>query len=175
MSEQRPPVDREAIRSLVRQVLRDLLPDAAKAKLVPPSPSGSASQPHPPQAVQPQPAAAQQPRHPQPVVEEVSLSSDADLAAFVRRVLSLSEDASAREALRSGRHRFRLRHTGRAPAAGPGAGGGEVERIAKGAVTEGKVIAAAKAGKRLVLGKGVVLTPLARDKVRQLGLEIERE
>jgi hypothetical protein len=36
-------------------------------------------------------------------------------------------------------------------------------------------MAAAEAGKKLVVGKGVVLTPLARDKARQLGVEIERE
>jgi len=79
MSAERPPVDREAIRALVRQVLRDALPEAVR------------------------------------------------------------------------------------------------ERIDKGIVTEKKVMAAAKAGKKLVVGKGVVLTPLARDKARQLGVEIERE
>jgi hypothetical protein len=42
-------------------------------------------------------------------------------------------------------------------------------------VTERKVEEAAKAGARLVLGPGAVLTPLARDKARAKGIEIERE
>ena len=42
-------------------------------------------------------------------------------------------------------------------------------------MTERSLVAAAKAGKKLVIAKGVVLTPLARDKARQLGVQIERE
>ena len=45
----------------------------------------------------------------------------------------------------------------------------------RGAVTERKVDEAAKAGARLVLGPGAVLTPLARDKARAKGIKIERE
>ena len=44
----------------------------------------------------------------------------------------------------------------------------------KGAVTERAVIAAAAAGARLVLGPRAVMTPLARDKARALGVPIER-
>jgi hypothetical protein len=42
-------------------------------------------------------------------------------------------------------------------------------------VTERKVQEAAKAGGRIVLGRGAVLTPLAREKARALGVQIERE
>jgi hypothetical protein len=42
-------------------------------------------------------------------------------------------------------------------------------------VKESTVTAAAKAGTRLVIGRGVVVTPLARDKARQLGVQIERD
>ena len=48
-------------------------------------------------------------------------------------------------------------------------------RVEKGAVTERAVIAAARAGERLVLGPRAVLTPLARDKARALGVPIEKE
>jgi len=41
-------------------------------------------------------------------------------------------------------------------------------------VTERIVAAAAAAGARLVLGPRAVLTPLARDKARALGVPIER-
>ena len=48
-------------------------------------------------------------------------------------------------------------------------------RVEHGAVTERTIKKAADAGARLVLGPGAVLTPLARDKARALGIEIERE
>jgi hypothetical protein len=35
--------------------------------------------------------------------------------------------------------------------------------------------AAARAGERLVLGRGAVLTPLARDRARASGVRIEKE
>jgi hypothetical protein len=101
-------------------------------------------------------------------VEEVTIATDAELAAFVRRVIE------QRETIQSGRLKFRLKRA-RKSAASDAAPPGGSERIDKGIVTEKKVMAAAKAGKRLVVGKGVVLTPLARDKARQLGLQIERE
>jgi hypothetical protein len=50
-----------------------------------------------------------------------------------------------------------------------------VRRIERGAVTERMVRDAARAGERLVLGRGAVLTPLARDRARADGVEIEKE
>jgi hypothetical protein len=102
-------------------------------------------------------------------VETVSLRTDADLAAFVLRLLHLFENPKQRDALRSGRLRFRL-----AAPAGPGSVQPS-HRIEKGAVTEAMVISAAKSGARLVLGRRAVLTPLARDRARAAGVEIERE
>jgi len=69
---------------------------------------------------------------------------------------------------------------GPAAPAGPGlaasAGtGSAIRRIEKGAVTERAVIAAARAGEQLVLGPRAVLTPLARDKARALGVPVEKE
>jgi len=58
------------------------------------------------------------------------------------------------------------------PAAGTG--GGDL-RIERGAVTERTVLSAAGAGARLVLGPRAVLTPLARDRARTLGVPIEKE
>jgi hypothetical protein len=65
----------------------------------------------------------------------------------------------------------------REPRAGGSTGGAALiaRRVEKGAVTERAVIAAAKAGERLVLGPRAVLTPLARDKARALGVPIEKE
>ena len=46
--------------------------------------------------------------------------------------------------------------------------------IADGVITERKVIAAARLGTRLAVGRRAVVTPLARDRARALGLTIER-
>jgi hypothetical protein len=145
--------DLDALRALVREVIRDVLP------------------------------------HGLPVTETVNLSTDEDLAAFVRRLLDV--EPGEREELRSGRKRFVLAAPRPAPAeAGPrtppvpagradeAGRAGEttaVRRIERGAVTEAVVSAAARAGQRLVLGRGAVLTPLARDRARASGVQIEKE
>ena len=151
-----PPVDREAIRAMVRQVLRDAIPETVRARIA--SEVGKAA------ATPAEDAGNAR-------TEEVTLATDADVAAFVRRILKLARDPKQREAMESGRLAFRLKS---ATASGPARRSGG-ERIEKGLLTERAVAAAARAGKRLVVGRRVVLTPLARDKARQLGVEIERE
>jgi len=136
--------DIEELRALVREVIRDMLPQGL------------------------------------PVTETVNLSTDEDLASFMKRLLDLDPDQ--REELRSGRKRFRL---GVAPAASVPTGAphgaeraGEptpVRRIERGAVTEAVISQAARAGQRLVLGRAAVLTPLARDRARASGVQIEKE
>ena len=138
--------DSDELRALVREVIRDVLPQGLA------------------------------------VTETVNLSTDEDLAAFVQRLLDL--DPGQREELRSGRKRFRLASP-QAPSVPAGAGrvnGAEragssapVRRIERGAVTEAVIAAAARAGERLVLGRGAVLTPLARDRARASGVQIEKE
>jgi len=137
------------LRALVREVIRDLLPNGL------------------------------------PVTETVNLSTDEDLAAFVKRLLDL--DPEQREELRSGRKRFRL-GTGQVTAAtiapvpaGPvhrterAGESSPVRRIERGAVTEAMINQAARQGERLLLGRGAVLTPLARDRARASGVPIEKE
>jgi hypothetical protein len=142
----------EELRALVREVIRDVLPSGLPVGL--------------------------------PVTETVNLSTDEDLAVFVKRLLDLDPDQ--REELRSGRKRFRLPEISRAPSApsvpAGAANGAErsgesapVRRIERGAVTEALINAAARAGERLVLGRGAVLTPLARDRARASGVQIEKE
>ncbi len=155
----------EELRALVREVIRDVLPKGL------------------------------------PGTETVNLSTDEDLAAFVRRLLDLDPDQ--REELRSGQKRFRLAtppsvaplppsRRGRAaqpagPRLAPAQAGTAVTaangtrrtndgvRIERGAVTEAMINQAAQAGERLVLGRGAVLTPLARDRARTSGVPIEKE
>ena len=96
------------------------------------------------------------------------ISTDEDLHAFALRVLKLAGNPKLRQDLISGRARFRLAGAAAPP---PGAD----HRVEKGAVTERTVAAAAAAGARLVLGPRAVLTPLARDKARALGVPISKE
>ncbi|HEX9034923.1 MAG TPA: hypothetical protein VF834_24030 [Streptosporangiaceae bacterium] len=100
---------------------------------------------------------------------KVRISSDDELHAFALRVLKLADNPKLRRDLVGGRVRFSL--------AGKAAGEAAlaVQRIDKGAVTERTVLAAARAGARLVLGPRAVLTPLARDKARALGVPIDKE
>jgi hypothetical protein len=155
----------DELRALIREVIRDVLPQGL------------------------------------PDIETVNLSTDEDLTAFVARLLDL--DPEAREELRAGRKEFRLAvpshpQTPQAPsvtqtASVPAPSGGNgvhgrngltavngsagpvTRRIERGAVTEKMVRDAARAGERLVLGPGAVLTPLARDRARASGVEISRE
>ena len=107
---------------------------------------------------------------------DVTLRNDADLDAFVRRVAALCEDPAQRAALRDGSRRFRLASpAGAAGVAAAVTSAGVVQRIEHGAVTERAVKKAKADGARLVLGRRAVLTPLARDRARILGVEIEKE
>ena len=107
---------------------------------------------------------------------EVTVRNDADLNALVRRVAALCEDPAQRAALRDGSRRFRLATpAGTAAVAPASTPAGGVQRIEQGAVTERAVKKAKADGARLVLGRRAVLTPLARDKARILGVEIEKE
>ena len=77
-------------------------------------------------------------------------------------------------AILSGRLRFGLAAAATAGAADAGAATPAL-RIEKGAVTERHVREAAEKGARLVLSPRAVLTPMARDRARSLGVEIEKE
>ncbi len=137
----------DELRAAVRAVLREVLPDG----LVSSSPTGPT---------------------------DVVIATEADLTAFVRRVAAMCEDGEVRAALQDGRHGFRLAssspgsETVAAQPPQPAAGAIRVER---GAVTERTVQKAAAEGARLVLGRRAVLTPLAKDKARTLGVRIEKE
>lgn len=106
-------------------------------------------------------------------VERVALRSDADLDAFVRALVRRLESPQERMAILSGTLRFQL-----APVPGASSSSASAPpaiRIEKGAVTERTVREAAEAGARLVLSPRAVLTPMARDRARRLGVEIEKE
>ena len=135
----------DELRAAVRAVLRDVLPAAVAAT------------PHTGDS------------------EEITLGSSADLDSFVRRIAALCEDPAQRGDLQDGRRRFRLTVAG-SPTAHPSPTRSEaVVRVDNGAVTERTVKKAAADGARLVVGPRAVLTPLARDSARSLGVRVERE
>jgi hypothetical protein len=165
--------EREAARDMLRELLHEALAGGTNG-------SGAAvpQVPAPPVAAVMRPSTwSGPPAHGEVVggdarTERVTLDSDADLAHFVQALLARCENPREREAIRAGRLRFSL---GRPGAHDDGGGGGGAMRIERGAVTERAVEKAARTGARLVLGPRAVLTPLARDKARAKGIQIERE
>lgn len=158
------------LRAIVAQVVREVVADVARndAHRASPAPTpaartansgGPAIQPSGPLN------AATRSR-----TETVRITGNTDLQSFAYRLLDLFESPKTREDVRTGRLKFELAG-GVAAASAPGA----VERIEQGAVTERKIAAAASAGTRLVLGRRAVLTPLAREKARTLGVPVEKE
>jgi hypothetical protein len=97
-------------------------------------------------------------------VETVRITNDAELAQFVSRLI----DQATAEKVRSGKLRFTLSQMPVQQA--PQTASGEA---LTGVVTEQKIDRLVGHG-RIVLAPGAVLTPLARDKARKLGLTIER-
>ena len=93
-------------------------------------------------------------------VEAVQITNDDDLAAFVRLVLA------RQDAITSGQLRFTLSKVlaERALPAG---------NVLQGVITEQIINHHAGAGS-LILAAGAVVTPLARDRARKLGLKLER-
>lgn len=203
----------DALRALVREVLRDVLPALAERtgsrSFAPATPPTSDPPPSRPARVQgvtqvagvdwaPGVAGAagartayQAASEPGVTLQPVRLATDEDLREFVLQVVRLAGNPKRRRDLLAGRLRFTLAMAGSGPAPagvtsagwsvnGGGslalAGTGQADhRIERGAVTERAVQAAASAGTRLVLGPRAVLTPLARDRARALGVPIEKE
>ena len=101
-----------------------------------------------------------------PIVEEVAVGSDADLAALVQRVAALARTPEGWAELESGKRVFRL--AGSSTPVGPG-------RAKSGLVSERDIDALPDGVSEFVLRPGMRLTPLARDKLRARGIAIRRD
>ena len=135
----------EALRQMVREVLQEVLPRGASDVKTSATPPGDD-------------------------VRRVRVRDDHDLADLVTQVLNLAEDPERTADLRAGRIRFRL-----AGEAGTGAPTGpEPIDVERGAVTERIIQRAAREQRTLRIGPRAVVTPLARDRARALGVVIER-
>ena len=112
--------------------------------------------------------------------ERVTIANDGDLVAFARRVLSLAGDPAKAKAIAAGRYPFRLdrpattAQASAAPRAAPPAPATQSHRIDNGVVTESTLNKLPRGLSRLLLGPGVTVTPLAKDRARALGLTFER-
>ncbi len=193
----------DEVRDVVREALAELLPGLLDEALATPRPNGngnghsevadgvtegnSAPQvPAPPVATVHRPSGWREPEPPERVegdlplplpdgvaIERVDIRSDAEFQAFVVALARRLENPRTRAAILSGEVRFQL--AGAAVAPGAGVSAPPTVRIETGAVTERAVRDAAKAGARLVLSPRAVLTPMARDRARSLGVEIQKE
>lgn len=162
---------REAVADMVTASVRDALTGVTDATagapttrpVSAPGRAGTAAAPVSAPAARPTPPGRSR-------VEDVRMSCDGDLNAFARHLLELFENPKNRQDLRTGRHRFRF-----APGQGSGTRATRARRVERGAVTERQIIAAAEAGESLLLARPAVLTPLAREKARALGVHLEKE
>jgi hypothetical protein len=146
-------VSSDDLRALVREVVRDAVAEAPRPT-PPPSPAPASPLTN-----------GERSR-----TETVRLAGDQDLDAFVRKLLALFENPKTRTDLRTGRLRFRLAGAASTQVAAPAS-----HRIDKGVVTESHIAEMAASGGGLLLGPRAVVTPLARDKARALGISIEKE
>lgn len=111
--------------------------------------------------------------------EQVSIRSNADLAAFVQRLLGAAQDGRLRADIEAGRHVFRLADSGpqqiqaHQPMA-PNPGAQPAVRFERGLVTERDVASLPKDARRIDVGKSVRFTPLARDELCRRGIKVER-
>jgi hypothetical protein len=109
--------------------------------------------------------------------ESVRISSDADLVAFARKVLSLASDPAKAKEIAAGRYPFRLEATAQSASTNapkPAPASQQSLRIERGVVTETMLNKLPRGTARLVLAPGVTVTPLAKDRARALGLTFER-
>jgi hypothetical protein len=137
----------DALRAMVREVLREVLPPGG----APARGSTDAG------------------------VRQVRVRDDRDLAAVVTQVLDLADDPDRLADLRSGRLRFALMtDPGDSADDHPASVSASPLEVERGAVTERLVHRAAREQRSLRIGPRAVVTPLARDRARALGVSIER-
>lgn len=107
--------------------------------------------------------------------ESVSIHSDQDLQAFVRRMLLLCGDQQSRADLQAGRLVFRLDRAGKSGVGStPVNHSGKSIRVDQGLVTERQIRQLTAGVNLLELGKLARLTPLASDAARAAGINIKQ-
>ncbi len=106
----------------------------------------------------------------EPREEVVSIGSDVELAAFVRRLLDMTDDPKTRENIRAGRLKFKLATVASHQRS-------EVTQVPPALprfVTERWVDALPEGTSVVSVGKRTRLTPLAKDRLKSKKIRIER-
>jgi hypothetical protein len=176
-------IDREELRKLVREALKEALGEAVPAARTAPQPPRSQAAPV---AATARPAAgfaatlraalAQS----RPARVAVSVRSSADLDRFARDIAEAASHPDLKAAIASGDLGFDLAGGQAVARGGPTAAtkaaamGGTYE-MTSGVLSEAKIDEIARTHKRIVVTGGVVLTPLARDKAREMKVELTRQ
>lgn len=174
-------IDREELRKLVREALREALGGGA----APPT-----RQAAPAQAAQAgmsgqgelQRLLRNAVSRGKPAEINVAMRSREDLDRFAREIASASAEPDIKAAILAGAVGF-LPVGPAEPASAPTTRVSQPARITSGAVyemksgvlSETKVVEIARSHKRIAVGVDVVLTPLARDKARELKVELTRQ
>lgn len=113
--------------------------------------------------------------------EVVAIRSQADLDAAIRRVLADGGHPARRAALQSGKVRFVLgvqpasQSAAQSAAQATASAAGGVHRVERGALTERQVRAAGQQGAVIHITRRVVVTPLAKERARAMGVQIVKE
>jgi len=107
--------------------------------------------------------------------ETVTIKTNEDLQTLVRHIVEIARDKSMRDRIIAGDHVFVLdSQPGVSMAKTPAPNTSDVVQITKGFLSE-RAIEALPANTRVVqLGHGVRFTPLARDRLRQRKITVER-
>jgi hypothetical protein len=147
-------IDREELRQLVRQALQETLG------------RGGAHEPNVLDAMR---AALSQPK---PATITVAVGSAADLDRFAHAVLGAADDPGLKAAILAGEIRF---VPSERSSTAPQQPNGATASFDKGVLSEAKVVELSRKGRSIVIGKSAVVTPLAREKARQLKIELVRK
>jgi pyruvate/2-oxoglutarate dehydrogenase complex dihydrolipoamide acyltransferase (E2) component len=174
------PVDREALRLLVREALREALGAGGKSA---PSPSANASTSPPPKAGELAQALHKAVSDGRRTEISVAMGSRDDLDRFARTIAEASAEPGIKAAILGGRIAFVPIGAGpppaqavpSAPAAQRQAPTGGTFEMKTGVLSETRVVEIGRNHRRIVLGAEVVLTPLARDKAREMKIELARQ
>lgn len=172
-------IDREELRALVRQALKDALGAGAggTAKPAPlPVPAPVAAE-----------GAGELARLVRKAVAEgrrseitVSLRTPDDADRFARHIAEASSDPEVKAAILAAAVRFvplgpqPSAAVSRPAPTAPGPAASAYE-MTSGVLTEAKLVEVARTHRRITLGAAVVLTPLARDKAREMKIELTRQ
>jgi hypothetical protein len=154
-------IGRDELRTLIRATLREALGQGA----------AQAPKDGPPAAPAKTTNLAERLKAGKPV--DIAIATDDDLTRFARDVAEAASHADPRAILLSGQARFRLTGAKPNPASAPSRSG--AFHWDKGVLSEAKLTEIARNHTRLVLGPNAVLTPLARDRAREVKLELVRQ